>query len=67
MLQNVRDARAVFLIRLPPGRRFDVLRVHQQHLELLRKDVSRRVRVRSRGLHGYTGYGALTEPIRQLQ
>lgn len=67
MLQKVRDAGAVFLIRLLRGRRFDVLRVHQQRLELLRKDVSRRLPVRSRGLHGYMGYGALPEPIGQLQ
>src|SRR5207302_2602369 len=32
VLQQISDPLAVFLVRLPAGHRFDVLRVHQQHL-----------------------------------
>src|SRR2546429_15014 len=67
LLQQISDPLAVFLVRLPAGHRFDVLRVHQQHLELLRKNVPHRLPVHSRGLHGYMGYAALPKPIGQLQ
>jgi hypothetical protein len=63
--QQVRNPLAVFLVRLPTGHGFDVLRVHQQHLELLRKNVPHRLPVHAGRLHGYMRYAALLEPIGQ--
>src|SRR5438876_532802 len=67
VLQQVRDPLAVFLVRLPTGHGFNVLRIHQQHLEPLRKNVPHRLPVHPGGLHGHMGYAALLEPIGQLQ
>src|SRR5215831_3527882 len=67
MLQQVRDPLAVFLVRLPARHRFDVLRIHQQHLELLRKNVPHRLPVHSGGRRGHKRYAALPEPIGQSQ
>src|SRR6266850_1626514 len=67
VLQQIRDPLAVFLVRLPTGHSFNVLCIHQQHLELLRKNVPHRLPVHSRGLHGRMRHAALLEPISQLK
>src|SRR2546429_3237184 len=43
------------------------MRIHQQHLEPLRKNVPHRLPVHPGGFHGHMGYAALLEPIGQLQ
>src|SRR5229473_4951543 len=67
VLQQIRDPLAVFLVRLPARHGFDVLRIHQQHLELLRKNVPHRLPVHSGRLHGRMRHAALLQPISQLQ
>src|ERR1700722_3959059 len=67
VLQQIRDPLAVFLVRLPARHGFDVLCIHQQHLELLRENVPHRLPVHSRGLHGRMRHAALLEPISQLK
>src|SRR5258708_26795816 len=67
VLHQIRDPLVVFLVRLPARHSFDVLRIHQQRLELLRKNVPHRLPVHSRGLHGQMSYAALREPISQLK
>jgi hypothetical protein len=67
MLQQIGDPLAVFLIRLPSGHCFDVLRIHQQHLKLSFQKVPHRLPIHSRGLHRYMGYSTGAQPIAQLQ
>src|SRR5439155_10132756 len=52
---------------LPTRHGFDVLRIHQQHLELLRKNVPHRLPVHASGLHGQMRHAALLQPIGQLK
>src|SRR5713101_8257137 len=44
-----------------------MLRVHQQHLELLRENVAHWLPVHSSGLHGQMRHAALLEPVGQLK
>src|SRR6266576_737539 len=67
VLQQIRDPLAVFLVRFPTRHGFNVLRIHQQHLEPLRKNVPHRLPVHPSGLHGHMRYAALREPIGQLK
>src|SRR6266850_6211627 len=68
VLQQVRDPLAVFLVRLPTGHSFNVLRIHQQHLELLRKNVPHRLPVHASRLHGHMGYATrLAATLLQLE
>src|SRR6266853_3374589 len=67
VLQQVRHPLTVFLVGLPTRHGFDVLRIHQQHLELLRKNVPHRLPGHASGLHGQMRYAALREQIGQLQ
>src|SRR5258708_2458042 len=67
VLQQIRDPLAVFLVRLPTRHGFDVLCIHQQHLELLCKNVPHRLPVHSRVLHVLIRRSALLKPIGQLK
>ena len=67
MLQQVGDLLAVFLIRLSARPCFDVLRIHQQHLELPFQKVPHWFPIHTRGLHRYMGYSTGAQSIGQLQ
>ncbi len=63
---NPRSTRCL-LVGLPARHGFDVLCIHQQHLELLRENVPHWLPVHSSGLHGHTRHAALLEPIGKLK
>ncbi len=44
-----------------------MLRVHQQHRELLRENIPHWLPVHAGGLHGHMGYPTFLQPIGQLQ
>ncbi len=67
VLQQVGDPLAILLIRLPPRHRFDMLRVHQQHLKLPFQKIPNWFPIHPGGLHGHMGYSAAAQPVAQLQ
>jgi hypothetical protein len=56
VLEQFRNPLAILDVSLPPGHGFDVLRIHQHHLELTFENVPHRLPVHTGRLHRHMGY-----------